>query len=65
VLLAATTLSVYKPWGLTPYAQRTFTRRSNTTTPWGRYLLLGILAVVVLVALVHLAGGGLGGHGQH
>jgi hypothetical protein len=65
VLLAATTLSVYKPWGLTPYAQRTFRRRSNSDTPWGRYVLLGILAVVILVALVHLAGGGLGGHGQH
>ena len=63
VLLVTTTLSVYKPWGMTSYGLR---KQNETATwhpatsrpvaPWGRYVLLGIIAVVLLVLLLHLAG---------
>lgn len=67
ILLVTTTLSVYKPWGLTSYGLRkqeamtsvwrpTMTRR---VIPWGRYVILAILGFVLLVLLVHLAGSGM------
>ena len=70
VLLVTTTLSVYKPWGMTPFGLRmqseasgawqpAFARRSR---PAGRYVLLGIAVFVVLVLMLHLFGGGLGSH---
>ena len=70
VLLMTTALSVYKPWGMTPYGLRkqnevTGARRPTTSrqvAPWGRYVLFGIIAVVLLVLLVHLAGIGLHTH---
>jgi hypothetical protein len=70
VLLVTTTLSVYKPWGMTPYGLRmqnemTAAWRPNTSrqvAPWGRYVLFGIIGVVLLVLLLHLAGIGLHGH---
>ena len=70
VLLMTTTLSVYKPWGLTAYGLRkqnevTAAWRPQTSrqvAPWGRYVLFGIMGVVVLVLLLHLAGFGLHGH---
>jgi hypothetical protein len=55
VLLATTTLSVYKPWGR-------ISRGSTTDTRWGLYVLLGTIGVVLLVVALHLAGGGHGGH---
>ena len=70
VLLVTTTLSIYKPWGMTPYGLRkqgalTAAWRpapTRQTGAWGRYVLIGILGLVLLVLLVHLAGGGLHGH---
>lgn len=70
VLFVTTTLSVYKPWGMTPYGLR---KQRESTAVWsptaerqpaalGRYLLLGIIILVVLVGLLHLAGGGFLGH---
>jgi hypothetical protein len=70
VLLITTALSVYKPWGMTPYGLR---RVSEETAAWrpttirrpapgGRYVLFGILSAVALVLLWHLLGGGLHGH---
>jgi hypothetical protein len=67
VLLVTTALSVYKPWGMTPYGVRmqydetsasrpTANRRAR---PSGRYVLWGIVSFVLLVILWHLAGGGL------
>src|SRR5713101_1504735 len=62
VLLVTTTLSVYKPWSMTPYGLRmqnemTAAWRPNTSrqvAPWGRYVLFGIIGVVLLVLLLHL-----------
>jgi len=104
-LLVTTTLSVYKPWGMTRHGRRkqherrkvsqpipprrlTTTRDrgdthmadlpshpdsnddtgvgpdrgSTTSTTWGLYVLLGIIGLVILFVVLHLAGGGLGGH---
>jgi hypothetical protein len=70
VLLVTTALSVYKPWGMTPYGllkQRQLSAASRSpvnrqVAPWGRYVILGIIGLVLLVLLVHLAGGGMHGH---
>lgn len=70
VLLIATTLSVYKPRGLTPYGRRKpqeeqglpSDRPAPATSRWGRYVLLAILAFALLFIVRHLAGGGLHGH---
>ena len=70
VLLVTTTLSVYKPWGMTPYGIRreseatagrrlAFNRRSR---PAGRYVLIGIIGFVLLIVVLHLFGIGLHGH---
>lgn len=70
VLIVTTTLSVYKPWGMTPYGVRMQNEvlaewrptSVRPLTPWGRYLLLGIIAMILLVLLLHLAGIGLHAH---
>lgn len=67
VLLAATVLAVYKPWGLTRYGRRALhtgaeTDDSSTGTLWGRYLLLGTIGLVLLFLIWHLIGGGPRGH---
>jgi hypothetical protein len=70
VLLVATTLSVYKPWGMTPYGLRKQNdvaaawRRTSTPqpAPWGRYVLFGIIGLVLLALLLHLVGGVMHGH---
>lgn len=98
VLLLVTTLSVYKPWGMTAYGRRQLSQplsprrlttmrnkgdspmttlppdsdanddtgvrssRSSTTTPWGLYVLLGLIGLILLFGVLHLASGGLGMH---
>jgi hypothetical protein len=69
VLLVTTTLSIYKPWGLTPYglrkqydaapAWRPVARRSTTM---GRQVLFGIGALLFVVLLWHLFGAGMHGY---
>jgi hypothetical protein len=93
VLLTTTALSVYKPWGKTPYGLRRQQERRegslpNPTRPpatpshrperddgvgpeqsqWSRtgvpklYVMLGIIGLVLLFVVLHVAGGGLRGH---
>jgi uncharacterized membrane protein len=70
VLLAATILSVYKPWGLTAYGRgkqrggESELEHQTNGTPWGLYALIGfgVLALAFLVS--HLAVGGFGQHGH-
>jgi hypothetical protein len=69
VLFITTMLSVYKPWGLTAYGAR---KQQEAAPGWrppalpprqvGRYVLGAIVAFLVLLLLIHLAGGGF--HGQ-
>jgi uncharacterized membrane protein len=67
-ILVATILAVYKPWGMTRYGRRmqdTGVGRdygSTTSMPWGQYLLLGIIGLVLLFLVLHLIGGGPGSH---
>lgn len=65
-LVVATTLSVYKPWGLTAYGRG---RLVPEPTPAGRALngsqtlwLIGLLVALALFIILHLAGGGLHQH---
>lgn len=70
VLLVTTTLSVYKPWGMTRYglrkqdevtgAPRASAKRQLSMR--GQYVLFGIVGVILLVLLLHLAGFGLHAH---
>jgi hypothetical protein len=70
VLMATTALSVYKPWGMTPYGIRKQEevaagwrpRSDRRARPPGRYVLIGVIGFVLLILLVHLLGGGLHGH---
>ena len=71
VLLVATTISVYKPWGVTAYGirklneqqKRTSNRKTTIKKPWLLYLLLGLIALVILMFIImHLVSGGLGDH---
>jgi hypothetical protein len=67
VLFATTMLSVYKPWGMTPYGLRTqfeataggVPAAARRSRPAGRYVLLGIVALVLLMLALHLFGIGL------
>jgi len=68
VLLMTTMLSVYKPWGMTPYGLRTLSEtapqwRASTRGPARSFVLVvAIIACVVLIILLHAAGMGLHGH---
>ena len=70
VLLMTTTLSVYKPWGMTPYGLRQYSAAidgwrpaaTGRARPSGQYVLIGFGVFVVLILLIHLLGGGLHGH---
>jgi hypothetical protein len=68
VLLGATVLAVYKPWGMTRYGRRKQhpgagpDSGSKTPAPWKQYLLLGVIVLVLLFLVLHLLGGGPRGH---
>jgi uncharacterized membrane protein len=67
-LLVATTLSVYKPWGMTSYGRRTqaaaigLDARLMEASPWPLLWLLGFIIAMALFAALHLASGGLHHH---
>jgi hypothetical protein len=68
VLFATTSLSVYKPWGMTPYGLRKQYEDGTTSRPVaatdrharrarnGRYAVLAIIGFVLLILLFHFAG---------
>ena len=67
VLLAATALSIYKPMGMTPYGRRkekaeTQFTESHGGTRWGRYVMIGVIGLVLLFIFLHLTGRGFRGH---
>ncbi len=76
-LLIATTLSVYKPRGMTPYGRRKQydysgsndytgvgpSRGPTTSTPrWVKVFAIIVFVLVLLFVIRHLTGGGLGPH---
>jgi hypothetical protein len=70
VLLVTTILSVYKPWGMTPYGIRRQFEETNGRVyaanrrprSAGIYALIAIAAFAAVVVLLHLFGVGLHGH---
>jgi hypothetical protein len=58
VLLATTTISIYKPWGKTPFGQpsnpKQVAKRSLSF-----YLFTGLIILIVIFVLTHLFGGGM------
>ena len=70
VLLLTTTLSVYKPWGMTPYGigrqlvetEGLSTAARRRARPAGRYVLIAIAVFVGVILFLHLFGVGLHGH---
>jgi hypothetical protein len=71
LLLATTSLGVYKPWGLTRYGRRKqqelrkVQEQPDNKTPLGVKIFYAVIGVLVLVVVVlHLTGHGFGGHGH-
>src|SRR6266704_4816091 len=71
LLLVATTLGVYKPWGLTRYGrrkrqeQRKVQPQPNNQTPLGVKIFYAVIGVLVLVVVaLHLTGHSFGSHGH-
>ncbi len=67
-LLVATTLSVYKPWGMTAYGRRRADMvmgpnlEPTTSAFWGWVWLVGLIIVAAVFAFLHVADGGLRAH---
>src|SRR5882672_4183957 len=63
VLLTATALSIYKPWGMTSYGRRKrqeiaapsvgLSRTSVSGTRWGTYAMFGIVGLILLFLILH------------
>ena len=66
VLLVATALSIYKPTGLTPHGERVARGGravgANSAPAWAKALGLTAGGIVLIVAILHLAGVGFGIH---
>jgi hypothetical protein len=70
VLLLTTLLSVYKPWGMTPYGIRQQVIETEGRSalalrrarPAGQYVLIAIAVFVGLILFLHLFGAGMRGH---
>ena len=54
VLLATTTVSVYKPWGKIQFGFSLPQFQPTTKRPLGLYLLIGFIAVIILFVLLHI-----------
>lgn len=60
VLLATTTLSIFKPWGLTRYGRRAQGRPEDDATSTGRTIIIVLVVGAVLAFVIsHLVGGGM------
>lgn len=70
VLFVTTALSVYKPWGMTPYGLRMQAEElpdwhpaaNRRARPAGQYVIAAIVAFVLLMLGLHLFGIGVHGH---
>ena len=59
VLLATTTVSVYKPWGKIEFIFSLPKFQPTTRRPFGLYLLIGFIIVATLFILLHIFQGGM------
>lgn len=59
VLLATTTISVYKPWGKVQFVFSIPRFQPTTKKPLGTYLLIGFIAVLILFIVLHIMNGGM------
>lgn len=60
VLLTITAISVYKPWGMTPYGISKLRKvPKQASKPKGLYVVIALIIFVILFAIIHLTGGGL------
>lgn len=72
VLLFTTTISVYKPWGMTAYGKRKLNEQGKRISgrkliikrSWLLYILLVLISLVVLMFIILHLSGFLGGHLQ-
>ena len=68
VLIAITTISIYKPWGKIKLTQSNNNQSINiqdqikNKKPWTFYLLVGLICLVLIIIIKHLFGGGMHGH---
>jgi len=60
VLLIATVLGVYKPWGLTAYGRRRQPGSESTkaTPTWVKVAAIIVMALILLRIILHLSGQG-------
>lgn len=59
VLLGTTTVSVYKPWGKLEFGFSKAQFQSTTKRPFGLYLLIGFITVLILFIVLHVLAGGM------
>jgi hypothetical protein len=68
VLLAITTISIYKPWGKIELTKSVKNQSINiednikTKKPWIFYGLIALVCLVLIIIIKHLFGGGMQGH---
>ena len=70
VLLIITTISVYKPWGRTPFGVNmdnqsnkiVYIRKPKAKKPWALYILVGLIVLVILAFIILHLTGKMGGH---
>ncbi len=65
VLIAITTISVYKPWGKIKFRFDNSNQRDVTyrkTKSWVFYLLTGLVILIILFIIMHVFGGGMESH---
>ncbi|HET9832886.1 MAG TPA: hypothetical protein VFP91_14280, partial [Vicinamibacterales bacterium] len=66
-LVVATTLSVYKPWGMTGYGRRSEVALNaqgpaRVNLSWKALWIAALIVAIVLFVVLHLTGGGFGHH---
>ena len=59
VLVAITTVSVYKPWGKIQFGVSVPSFKATTKKPMGRYLLIGFAIAIIIFIMLHLMKGGM------
>jgi hypothetical protein len=59
VLVAITTVSVYKPWGKVQFGVSLPGFKATTKKPMGKYLVIGFAIAVIIFIMLHVMKGGM------